>query len=328
LLYDAVLMHARFVSESVFADNRFVAGDDKARHGAEQFRCLVYFLGTNAGVKGQLVFPRANRHDNLFKRRVARSLADAVYRALDLPCAVPDGGDTVCDGHAKVVVTMGAQNDTVNVGNILPDFPEQRGHFRRDNVAHGVGQVHYRRTRVNDLSHDLAEVAHVAPRGVLGRKLDVARVLARMLDSADCVLERLFARFPQLVLQVNVGRSDKNMDSRMRSDLDCIPCGVDVGPSGARKARHRDVLERARDLLDRIELAGRRNGEPRFYNVNSQLLKLQRHPYLFIHCHCSAGRLLAVPERGIKNIHLFRHYIVPSLVMLQRYVRAFSRRLI
>ena len=57
----------------------------------------------------------AHRHDHLFERAVAGPLADAIDRTLDLPGPVFDGGQTVGDRQAEVVVTVDADHRLVDV---------------------------------------------------------------------------------------------------------------------------------------------------------------------------------------------------------------------
>ena len=54
-------------------------------------------------------------HDDLFERRVARALADAVDRALDLPHAGADRGQRVGDGEAEIVVAVRAEDRAVGI---------------------------------------------------------------------------------------------------------------------------------------------------------------------------------------------------------------------
>ncbi len=51
------------------------------------------------------------RHHDLFERRVAGPLADAVDGALDLAGAVLDAGERVGDGQPEVVVAVGGDHD-------------------------------------------------------------------------------------------------------------------------------------------------------------------------------------------------------------------------
>ena len=64
-------------------------------------------------VERQPIGPHARRHDDLFERRVAGALADAVDRALDLPRAGADRRQRVGDREAEVVVAVRAEDRVV-----------------------------------------------------------------------------------------------------------------------------------------------------------------------------------------------------------------------
>src|SRR5690242_6087360 len=80
-----VLMNASFVCESVFADDRLIwlrTERNKPRQhlaGGEQLLCVDLRL------KRQAIVTCLNRHHYLFQGRIARTLADAIDRALHLP---------------------------------------------------------------------------------------------------------------------------------------------------------------------------------------------------------------------------------------------------
>ena len=58
-------------------------------------------------------------HHDLFERRVAGPLAEAVDRAFDLPAPGLDRGQAVGDGQAQVVVAVRADDGLVDVRHVL-----------------------------------------------------------------------------------------------------------------------------------------------------------------------------------------------------------------
>ena len=74
-----------------------------------------------AGVVRQAVLPDAQRHHELFERRVAGALADAVDRALDLPDAALDRREAVGDREAEVVVAVRAEDRAIGVRHAADD---------------------------------------------------------------------------------------------------------------------------------------------------------------------------------------------------------------
>ena len=70
------------------------------------------------------------RHHDLFERRVAGALADAVDRALDLPGAAFDRGERIRDGQAEIVVAVRAEDHPIGMRHALANRAEERRAFR------------------------------------------------------------------------------------------------------------------------------------------------------------------------------------------------------
>ena len=70
---------------------------------------------SDAGGKRQPIRSNSHPHDDLFERRVAGALADAVDGAFDLPHTGRDRRVRVRDGKAKIVVAMRAEHRFVRV---------------------------------------------------------------------------------------------------------------------------------------------------------------------------------------------------------------------
>src|SRR3989441_10770757 len=63
--------------------------------------------------------PHASRHDDLFQRRIAGTLSDAVDGAFDLPGPGLDRGERVGHREPEVVMAVRAEHDAVGVRNTL-----------------------------------------------------------------------------------------------------------------------------------------------------------------------------------------------------------------
>ena len=113
------------------------------------------------------------RHDHLFQRGVARPLADAVDRDLDLSRAVAHAGQRVGRGHAQVVVAVHRDDGPVDVGHVLDDAPDQGAELVRRGVAGGVGDVDHRRAGGDDGLQHPVEVLRIGATGILGVVLHV-----------------------------------------------------------------------------------------------------------------------------------------------------------
>src|SRR5437879_4119518 len=121
LLQDAVLMDAGLVGEGVLADDRLVRLDVHARNVGEQPGGLEDLLGPDARLDSEEVLPRPERHHDLLERRVARTLADPVDGALDLPGTVHERGQRVRHRLTEVVVAVDGAHDLVEPLDFLAD---------------------------------------------------------------------------------------------------------------------------------------------------------------------------------------------------------------
>src|SRR2546421_12282474 len=70
--------------------------------------------------------PHAPRHDDLFQRRIAGTLTDAVDGAFDLPGPGLDRGERVGHREPEVVMAVRAEHDAVGVRNTLVHGAEHR----------------------------------------------------------------------------------------------------------------------------------------------------------------------------------------------------------
>jgi hypothetical protein len=85
--------------------------------------------------------------------------------------------------------------------------------------------------------------------------------------------------------------------------LDRVPRGVDVLRGGARQAADHRTVNLAGDGLDRLEVTGRRYGEPGFDHVDSEPRQLVGDLELLLLVQRDARRLLAVAERRVEDLY-------------------------
>src|SRR5690606_28856377 len=114
----------------------------------------------------------------------------------------------------------------------------------------------------------------VAPRGVLGRELDVVGRVARATDRVDRELETGLAGHAELVLEVKIGSGDEGVDAAAARARESFGRLVDVARRAARQRRHDGPANRSGDLPDRLRVVFRRNRKARFDDVDAQPLQL------------------------------------------------------
>jgi len=76
---------------------------------------------------------------------------------------------------------------------------------------------------------------------------------------------------------------------------------VDVFLASAREADYGRPGDGLSDSMHRLEVAGRRSGEPALDDVDAQALELARDRDLFLDVHRATRRLLAIAQRGVED---------------------------
>ena len=120
----------------------------------------------DARVVRQAILSDAQRHHELFERRVARALADAVHRAFDLPHAALNRGEAVGHRETQVVVAVRAEHGATGIGHAGDDLGEEVPDLVRRGVADGVGEIHRGAAGLNHRFDDAAEEVAVAARRI------------------------------------------------------------------------------------------------------------------------------------------------------------------
>src|SRR5439155_8861086 len=305
LLQVTVLMDAGFVREGVAAHDGLIGlraeGNDGTQHLA---RCEEMF-GVNPGrVRVEIVAGLHDHHDFL-ERAVARTLADAVDGALDLPGAGLHRRQRI--GHRKSQVVMAVHADNSAVAQRFDDAADQRAILARSRIADRVGNVYRAGARGDHRFRYPFQIIRIGARAIFRRELDVIYITARQLDRGHGVIEHLFLRLLELVLQVDVAGRDERMDARAPGMLERSRGSFHVERAGTGQSGHRHPVERAADRIDGFEVNVRRNGKTGLENVHAQLHQLVGHAGRLGDRHAAAGRLLAIAQRGVENIDAVAH---------------------
>ena len=114
-------------------------------------------------------------------------------------------------------------------------------------------------------------------------------------------VQHLIPRHSELVLQMNIGSGDENMDARILGLLHRLQRSIDIPllrPRQAENPRPRHFLTNAHH---RVKIALRRSREARLDDIDAQLFQLPGNNNFLFHGHARAGRLFAIPQRRIKN---------------------------
>ncbi len=235
------------------------------------------------------------------------ALAQPVDGAFDLPGPVHHRGERVGDRHAEVVVAVRRPDGLAGVRDAREQLLEQRAPAIRNAVADGVGDVDRARARGDGRLEHAAEEVHLGAHRVLGRELDVVRVLARELHRLHRGLQHLLLAHAQLQLHVDGAGRDEGVDALARGGRHGLAGPPDVVLVGARERADGRLPHGLGDGADGLEVAVARGGEARLDHVDAQPLELLADPYLLLAGHGGAGALLAVAHGGVENDQLVLH---------------------
>ena len=313
VLDDSILVDSRFVRERIGPHNGFVRRNLCAGDFREHAACTKEFFEPDSRRDSETFFAHREGDYHFLERSVTRALADPVDGALDLTDSRANGRERVGDRHAQVVMTMSAERNAVGIAEVFADLGEHRTVFFRHRVPHRVGQIQYGRARLHSGAADLAKKVDVGSSGVFGGEFHFAHVLAAMANHRGDGFERLLASHVQLYAKVQIGGGEKNVQSRGGGLFQCLDGRVHVLFFCASERRDGHGTDFLSDLLDRFEVAERRNREARFDHVYIQGRKLPCQANLLLGIHREARRLLAVTERSVKDaydVHRVSHPVV------------------
>src|SRR5207248_11715391 len=122
-------MNTSLVRERIASHDSFVGLHAKADDLRKQLAGRVNLARVDTGLEWQGIGAYVHRHYAFFQRRIARSLADPVYGALNLSRAGGNGRQAVRDRQAKVIVTMNTDQDVCAIAERV--FANPSHQFRK-----------------------------------------------------------------------------------------------------------------------------------------------------------------------------------------------------
>ncbi len=233
ILQHAVLVDAALVREGVPADDRLVVLHRERGDGRDALRGSRQHRGLDARRVRADVAAGLQRHDDLFQRRIAGALADAVDRALDLPGAGLDAGQRIGDREAEVVVAMDREHGLVGARHAVAHVAEHGRIFSRRRVTHRVGQVDRGRAGADRGFDAAAQIVERRAGGVHGRPFHVLDEAAGLRHRAGDDLQHLGFGLAHLMREVDGRGRHEGMDAGRRAWRTAAPARA-MSPSMAR----------------------------------------------------------------------------------------------
>ena len=190
----------------------------------------------------------------------------------------------------------------------LDDVADQLGVLLGHAVPDGVGDVQRGRAVVDgELAH-LDEEVGVGAAAVLGRELDVFAVVRGTRGRPPAVSSFTWSSVMRSFFFMWIG--DVAMKMWMRGFSAWRTASQARSTSlnaGAREARDGRALHRLGDGLDRLEVALAGDREPGLDHVDAEARELIGDLELLPHVERDPGRLLAVSQGGVEDLHVIGH---------------------
>ena len=300
---DSVLMNSGTVGEGVLSDDCLASGDLQAAEAADHARGLEDLPCRDPGRKPrENIGPCLDRHDHLLQGGIAGSLADAVEGSLDLTGTGLDGRKGIGNGHAQIVVAMDADDRFPDIPDMRAQIADQVGILPGHGIADRVRNVHRGCAGLDCCLDNFGQKLGLRARGILGRELDVGHHGLGLPHSLRRQPQDLLVCFAQLVLSVDLGGGQEDMDTGACS---CRKKGesrrLDVLGHAARQTRDDGTGDFAGNRLHRLEVPVADHRETRLDDVDLEPRELARNLQFFLQVHGSPGTLLSVAQCRVKN---------------------------
>ena len=243
----------------------------------------------------------AQRHDDLFHRRVAGTLAEPVDGALHLPRARLHGAERVGDREPEVVVAVHREHRLVDVGHPVEQHGDQGRELVGHRVAHRVGDVDGAGARLDRRFDAAAEEVVLGARAVLAGPLDIVGEAPRVGHAVDHRRVHVVRLHLQLDAHVERAGRDEGVDAPGPR-----PAPAPRPPGrcpAARRGRARTRCSPSPPWRPRGPPRSRRwnaMGKPASITSTAHLLEDLGDPELLLEVHRRARRLFAVAHRRIE----------------------------
>ena len=207
------------MSKGITSDDCLVRLHRNSRNLFQQLARRIKLLSRNARLVCVTVRTHSQRHNDFFKRSIARAFTDSVDRALHLPSAVCNRRQRVCDRQPEIIVAMSRDNHVLRAWYPLANAADQVTEFCGNRVADRIRDIQRSGACLNHRSQNLEQKFRISSCCVFRRELDVITECSRQPDRLRRLIKTLLSRNAQLVLQVNVRCRQKYVDARANCRL-------------------------------------------------------------------------------------------------------------
>ncbi len=183
----------------------------------------------------------------------------------------------------------------------MAESRNQFSEFRRHCETNGVRNIQGGGACFDDCLKHLAQKLGIGASGIFGRKFHViAERLGEGYGLAG-LRQALIACDAQLILQMNVGSRQEDVNARASRILQSFPGAFDIGPARPSQSGNDRPADQAGDGLDRCKIAVRGDGKTRLNHVDAEAVELVRQAQLLRMIHAATRRLLSIAKGRVKN---------------------------
>ena len=205
-------MDTRRVGKSIASHDSLVGLHRHVHQTGYHTACWIDFLRIDVRLDVD-VLVTLDDHRNFFQRRVARTLADTVNGHFHLTGAVQYTCHRISRRHTQIVMAVGGDNGVVNTVHMLHQVFYLGAILRRQAVTCRVGDVHHRRSRLDDGLDDTGQVFILRTSGVFGIELHIVHKAAGILHGSHGALDDFLTIGVEFIADVRIRSTDTRVDT-------------------------------------------------------------------------------------------------------------------
>ena len=198
---------------------------------------------------------------------------------------------------------MAGQNDLLDAVGVLTQILDAGSVLLRDHVADGIRDVDGGSACLDGGFDNAAQEVEVGAGRILSGEFDIRAEAFRVGNAVSDGFDDLVRSHLELVLHMYRAGSNKGMDTGRFSTADRIVSCFDVLVYAAGQRADGRAADGIRDGCDRSCITGRRSCKAGLDDVDLERFELLCDLNLLVEVHGTAGRLLAVAQGRVKNLH-------------------------
>ena len=188
-------MDTRTVCKGIGSHNGLVGRNDNTHEAADQTARIYDLARHDIRIEIEIIPARLDGHDHFFERGIARAFTQSIDSTFDLTRTISESFERIDGRHAQIVVAVDTDNGPIDIGHFLANIADNAAKLVGNGVAHGIGNIDGRRTRVNGGFNHVEEILRICARSIHRRKLHILAMRLGSLNRINRHLQDLIGRF-------------------------------------------------------------------------------------------------------------------------------------